>query len=360
MSFVGSAQGPRVVKRSRLPQRRRESDDIRLGVLILQFSYVDLKGLNQEAKQVKEAFESMGYLCEIYKIPNSDSQNKAEEKVRTFLDGEGQELRIVYYHGHGGYPSHSTGLEFSSHNIPTGEGASRDAKRFRDAIESALASKNWKELEAIRDDPQYKRYDDVSCVQWDPIAKIIMESDHEVLVILDCCMAGGASLSLLKRAVKAFDNKPRKSKAAKELIAATGWWSDTDKYMSPALCSALRKIGKDRKSIPELVLMIDEELAEKTAREKQELSKKRNELDRKWDLLNQQSSAADRGQLEDRETQEKALKWDYLKLDEEDRQVSDEEKFAQQVVHRRIQIPTVPGKELTLTHRTLTRKIRQA
>lgn len=81
-------------------------------VLLLEFEYTDLPGLNEEAVRVSDAFMRKGYRPDRYKIKMQnpwEGQNGLRERLDTFLKGEGN-IRILYYHGHGAF-SFRNGLE---------------------------------------------------------------------------------------------------------------------------------------------------------------------------------------------------------------------------------------------------------
>lgn len=83
-------------------------------VLLLEFEYTDLTGLNEEAGKVFNAFKRKGYRPERHTIRMQnpwEGDDGLRQRLENFLSGQGG-LRILYYHGHGGF-SFPDGLELS-------------------------------------------------------------------------------------------------------------------------------------------------------------------------------------------------------------------------------------------------------
>ena len=89
-------------KRSRREQERPKYSQNNVKVFLMSFEFNDLL-LDGETKEVKEAFEALGYdVKPPYEIKREDSEAKLLEELRMFLeDRNGDGLRIIYYHGHG-------------------------------------------------------------------------------------------------------------------------------------------------------------------------------------------------------------------------------------------------------------------
>lgn len=78
-------------------------------------------------------------------------------------------------------------------------------------------------------------------ISWRDIINLIISSESDTLVILDCCEAGLATVRELSRDVMYYDDSFRK-----ELIGACTWGTITQDRMSKALCQVLRERLMDR------------------------------------------------------------------------------------------------------------------
>lgn len=59
--------------------------------------------LDEEADRVTAAFSQRGFRVVPYTIPMADSESDLTSRLNSFLSsGDGETLRIIYYHGHGG------------------------------------------------------------------------------------------------------------------------------------------------------------------------------------------------------------------------------------------------------------------
>jgi hypothetical protein len=71
-------------------------------VLLLTFKFNDLD-LTKETSDVEKTFSDLGYSTDSYEI---ESEEGLKSKLENFFElkrGTDNELRIIYYHGHGGH-----------------------------------------------------------------------------------------------------------------------------------------------------------------------------------------------------------------------------------------------------------------
>lgn len=72
-------------------------------VLLVRFYFHDIRMLDEEADRVTAAFSQRGFRVVPYTIPMADSESDLTSRLNSFLSsGDGETLRIIYYHGHGG------------------------------------------------------------------------------------------------------------------------------------------------------------------------------------------------------------------------------------------------------------------
>ncbi|KAK3296463.1 uncharacterized protein B0H64DRAFT_398332 [Chaetomium fimeti] len=144
-------------------------------------------------------------------------------------------LLMVYYHGHGAMDDDNE-LVFSSHDHPENAEWSKAAAA---ELYAALLSGDACTTHGRRDKYQellkkYERYRPVSTLKWDAIRTPILSAPCDVLLVLDCCAAGGAGLRHLSW------QPPAGAEAyTKHLFAACGFESSTSDDMTAALCEVL-------------------------------------------------------------------------------------------------------------------------
>ncbi|KAK0646861.1 hypothetical protein B0T16DRAFT_458744 [Cercophora newfieldiana] len=218
-------------------------------VLILTWKFHDLRtapytappsadyvSLEDETKRLHETFGSFGYKVQDWSIPMERPVEKMRNRLKKFCRQAADDvLLIVYYHGHGSLDDENE-LVFSSHEHPSNldwcQAAAAElyaAMLSGDSCPSHGREKNYHELLK-----KYERYRPVAEVKWDDIREIVLGSPCDLLLILDCCAAGGASL-------RHVNWQPQKSAEGytKHLFAACGFESSTSDDMTAAMCDVL-------------------------------------------------------------------------------------------------------------------------
>jgi chromosome segregation ATPase len=108
-----------------------------------------------------------------------------------------------------------------------------------------------------------------------------MAAKYHVLVILDCCYAGG-SLALVGRGLNGAIQAPNPGAIyAKESLSAASWGSATYGKYSSALCKALNQWETEMLLVEELHGNMTEILEKEGEEKEKKISKKENELQEK-------------------------------------------------------------------------------
>ncbi|KAL2195376.1 hypothetical protein P885DRAFT_70483 [Corynascus similis CBS 632.67] len=175
--------------------------------LILTWSFHDLRledytappgpdyvSLEQETVRLRATLEGYGYAVHEFLIPMHRSTESLKTKIKQFCSRYAADdtLLIIYYHGHGALDDENE-LVFSS-----------------------------------------ERLRPVSSVPWSAIRHPILSAAADVLLVLDCCAAGGASLRHVH-----WQPPPGAEDYTKHLFAACGFESSTSDDMTAALCELM-------------------------------------------------------------------------------------------------------------------------
>ncbi|KAJ4360870.1 uncharacterized protein N0V89_001437 [Didymosphaeria variabile] len=191
--------------------RNKRSPYTKVEVLILKFASSDLDhDLRPEVDQIKAAFTSLNYDVRVLDIEMEYSWNHLKKDLECFLrvpSKNEETLQIVYYCGHGGHQ-------------PTSE----------------------QNQEATLVLSSHRRSKHAAFVWWANISDLIMESQSDTLVFLNCCDAGLAASSTKR------DTDPS-SKYRKTLIAAGGWNTKVHHHFFDPLCNILSRIARTGESI---------------------------------------------------------------------------------------------------------------
>ncbi|KAH8898968.1 hypothetical protein GQ53DRAFT_759188 [Thozetella sp. PMI_491] len=215
-------------------------------VLILTWAFHDLRGgydveaeedivsLDEETDSVRETFEKFGYKVREGRIPMEDSAEKMKILVDKFLRRAAPDaLLIVYYHGHGGLDEDG-GLVFSSHEHPSDTQICQDAAADLYKAMAALdtAPKRTSMITSLK--AKYERFRPIAEVKWEKIRDSLLQAPCDLLLVLDCCAAGGANLKHVD-----WQPEPMAEGFAKHLYAACGFESSSRGEMTAGLCDAL-------------------------------------------------------------------------------------------------------------------------
>ncbi|KAK0623710.1 hypothetical protein B0T14DRAFT_477676 [Immersiella caudata] len=234
---------PLIKQRPKYPQYRE------VHVLILTWKFHDLRtapytapptadyvSLEDETRRLHETFGSFGYKVQDWSIPMERPVEKMRNRLKKFCRQAADDtLLIVYYHGHGSLDDDNE-LMFSSHEHPANldwcQAAAAElyaAMLSGDACPSHGLEKNYHKLLK-----KYERYRPVAEVKWSDIRETILGAPCDLLLILDCCAAGGANL-------RHVNWQPSKSAEGytKHLFAACGFESSTSDDMTAAMCDVL-------------------------------------------------------------------------------------------------------------------------
>ncbi|VUC30754.1 unnamed protein product [Clonostachys rosea] len=261
--------------------RRRHSTEAKVpideeadaDVLLLFFEHNDIPELKKERSEVEEAFKMKGFKVSCVEITMRASWVALRPRLNRFLSVEKDCRKIIYYHGHGGFSENE--LLLASHNLPD------DVATLQRHIQELLGmigktgQKYEDRVKALK-----KRYQEAAEIKWSDIKGEVLPAKCDVLVILDCCHSGAASISANPPKFEAPDAS---EDYAKEVIYATHWDSDTSNKMSPALCKALKgwDQGKDPfYSANRLVREMATILAEQRLEVEQELTEAVRKLER--------------------------------------------------------------------------------
>ncbi|KAL2126622.1 hypothetical protein VTI74DRAFT_525 [Chaetomium olivicolor] len=217
--------------------------------LILTWSFHDLRtedytvppsadyvSLEEETRRLRATLEGYGYTVHEFLIPMHRSVESLKNKLKQFFRYAADDtLLIVYYHGHGALDDDNE-LVFSSHDHPDNAEWSKNA-----AVElyAALMSGDTCPSHGRKDKYQqllkkYERYRPVASIKWDAIRSPILSASCDVLLILDCCAAGGANLRHIN-----WQPPPGTEHYTKHLFAACGFESSTSDDMTAAMCEVL-------------------------------------------------------------------------------------------------------------------------
>ncbi|EAA28880.3 hypothetical protein GE21DRAFT_3852 [Neurospora crassa] len=248
-------------------------------VLILTWAFHDLKvsdsdahpymfgpgsefvSLEEETRRLRDTFESYGYTVDDWLIPMRDPLKAVLTKLAQFSKWANDEtLLIVYYHGHGSLDERRE-LVFSSHEHPTdAQWAQTAAAELYAAILNQdacthLGKPTTPYHELMK---KYERYRPISKVKWSDIRSAILGINSDLLLILDCCAAGGANLDMEHSdATDTYHNTdPSTGKIyTKHLFAACGFESSTSDDMTSAMCDVLDEwpAGPDDAALQDLV-----------------------------------------------------------------------------------------------------------
>ncbi|KAH6839535.1 hypothetical protein B0I37DRAFT_408943 [Chaetomium sp. MPI-CAGE-AT-0009] len=196
----------------------------------------DYVSLEQETARLRATLESYGYTVHEFLIPMHRSVESLKAKLKQFCRYAADDtLLMVYYHGHGAMDDDNE-LVFSSHDHPENAEWSKAAAA---ELYAALLSGDACTTHGRRDKYQellkkYERYRPVSTLKWDAIRTPILSAPCDVLLVLDCCAAGGAGLRHLS-----WQPPAGAEGYTKHLFAACGFESSTSDDMTAALCEVL-------------------------------------------------------------------------------------------------------------------------
>ncbi|KAH7629309.1 hypothetical protein B0T09DRAFT_154477 [Sordaria sp. MPI-SDFR-AT-0083] len=231
-------------------------------VLILTWAFHDLKvtdsdshpylfgpgsefvSLEEETRRLRDTFESYGYFVDDWDIPMRDPLKTMLTKLKQFGKyARDDRLLIVYYHGHGSLDERSE-LVFSSHEHPTDpQWAQTAAAELYAAILSQDACPHHGKPTTPYHElmKKYERYRPISKVKWSDIRSAILGINSDLLLILDCCAAGGANLDMEHSdATDTYHTEGPSGKIyTKHLLAACGFESSTSDDMTSAMCDVL-------------------------------------------------------------------------------------------------------------------------
>ncbi|KAK3374671.1 hypothetical protein B0H63DRAFT_562705 [Podospora didyma] len=218
-------------------------------VLIITWSFHDLKtapytavpdadyiSLEDETKRLRDTLHSYGYKVHEYEIPMVRAVESLRSKIKQFCRYAADDtLLMIYYHGHGALDDDNE-LVFSSHEHPDDPNWSQNAAAelyaalmSGDACPSHGRHNQFKQL--IK---KYERYRPVSDVRWEDIRATVLGAPCDLLLILDCCAAGGANLGHVN-----WQPPPSAENYTKHLFAACGFESSTSDDMTAVLCDVL-------------------------------------------------------------------------------------------------------------------------
>ncbi|KAK1774204.1 hypothetical protein QBC45DRAFT_338180 [Copromyces sp. CBS 386.78] len=231
-------------------------------VLILTWAFHDLKvgdgdshpymfgpgsefvSLEEETRRLRDTFESYGYTVDDWLIPMRDPLKALLTKLAQFSKWKSDDtLLIVYYHGHGSLDERSE-LVFSSHEHPTdAQWAQTAAAELYAAILNQDACPHHGKPTTPYHElmKKYERYRPISKVKWSDIRSAILGINSDLLLILDCCAAGGANLDMENSdATDTYHSEGPSGKIyTKHLLAACGFESSTSDDMTSAMCDVL-------------------------------------------------------------------------------------------------------------------------
>ncbi|KAL2158152.1 hypothetical protein VTH06DRAFT_4720 [Thermothelomyces fergusii] len=222
----------------------------RVHALILTWSFHDLRledytakpeteyvSLEQETARLRATLERYGYAVHEYLIPMHRSVESLKTKIEQFCARYEADdtLLIIYYHGHGAMGDDNE-LVFSSHHHP--ENAAWLKAAAAD-LYAALFTGGAYATQGRLDNHQdllkkYERLRPIASVPWSAIRDPILSAACDVLLVLDCCAAGAASLRHLH-----WQPPPGAEAYTKHLFAACGFESSTSDDMTAAMCEVL-------------------------------------------------------------------------------------------------------------------------
>ncbi|KAK4215423.1 hypothetical protein QBC37DRAFT_125776 [Rhypophila decipiens] len=178
-------------------------------VLILTWSFHDLKqtsytapqpvdyvSLEEETRRVRETFESYGYKVREFLIPMQRSGDSLRSKINQFCRLAADDtLLVVYYHGHGCLDADNE-LVFSSHEHPSDPAWSQTAaaELYAAFLSGDSCPSHGRQNQYHSLVKKYERFRPVSEVRWEEIRPTLLNAPSDLLLILDCCAAGGANL----------------------------------------------------------------------------------------------------------------------------------------------------------------------
>ncbi|KAK4108970.1 hypothetical protein N656DRAFT_717071, partial [Canariomyces notabilis] len=217
--------------------------------LILTWSFHDLRtedytapptsdyvSLEEETARLRDTLEGYGYTVHEFLIPMHRSVESLKSQLKQFCRLAADDtLLIIYYHGHGALDDENE-LVFSSHDHPNNAEWSQAAAA---ELYAALLSGDACATHGRRDRYQellkkYERYRPVATVKWDSIRGTVLSAPCDVLLVLDCCAAGGANLRHIN-----WQPPPGTECYTKHLFAACGFESSTSDDMTAAMCEVL-------------------------------------------------------------------------------------------------------------------------
>ncbi|KAK4246067.1 nipped-B-like protein B [Corynascus novoguineensis] len=218
--------------------------------LILTWSFHDLRledytappgpdyvSLEQETVRLRATLEGYGYAVHEFLIPMHRSTESLKTKIKQFCSRYAADdtLLIIYYHGHGALDDENE-LVFSSHDHP--ENAEWLKAAAADLYAALLSNGPYPTPDRLDNHQdllkKYERLRPVSSVPWSAIRNPILSAAADVLLVLDCCAAGGASLRHVH-----WQPPPGAEDYTKHLFAACGFESSTSDDMTAALCEVL-------------------------------------------------------------------------------------------------------------------------
>jgi hypothetical protein len=143
-----------------------------------------------------------------------------------------------------------------------------------------------------------ERYQDVTSLRWRDIKKFVTNAKHHVLVILDCCYAGGSLTSRGRGLNDAVQAPTPGVSYAKESLSAACWGSTTADRMSPALCKALDQWTVGVLSVEELHWNMTDILEREGQKKEQEVRKKLSKFEKRKEDLREKKAAFQKNQKE--------------------------------------------------------------
>ncbi|KAK0703977.1 hypothetical protein B0T26DRAFT_733502 [Lasiosphaeria miniovina] len=216
--------------------------------LILTWSFHDLKtapytaqpdpdyiSLEDETRRLRDTLRSYGYHVHEFLIPMVRSVEQLQSRLRQFCRYAADDtLLMVYYHGHGSLDDDNE-LVFSSHEHP--DDPDWSAAAAADLYEALMTGDPYAHSRSAQVSQllkKYERYRPVAEVKWDDIRTAVLGAPCDMLLVLDCCAAGGANLGHAS-----WQPPPSAEGYTKHLFAACGFESSTSDDMTAALCDVL-------------------------------------------------------------------------------------------------------------------------
>ncbi|KAK4186677.1 hypothetical protein QBC35DRAFT_255841 [Podospora australis] len=192
----------------------------------------DYVSLEDETRRLRGTLEGYGYDVHEYRIPMQRSEEDMAEELKRFCRlAANDTLLMVYYHGHGSLNDDNE-LIFSSHDHP--DNAEWSQAAAADLYSALLARDKVPRDRYDQLIKKYERYQPISSLSWSTIRDPLLSAPSDVLLVLDCCAAGGANLKHVN-----WQPPPNAKIYTKHLFAACGFESSTSDDMTAKMCEVL-------------------------------------------------------------------------------------------------------------------------